>query len=113
DLGALASSTSLSKTSRHPNPPFAPRPPPPRHTGYNKHKARPAMSTPQRQISPKRKRLYYIGMALLILGLLLFLSSFVTFLINFGNFDDFEARAGSGGFRGMGGIALRVLGVFL
>ena len=68
------------------------------------------MNTPNKQIPPERKALYYGGMALSGIGALLFLSTFVTFMANFGNFDDFEGRARSGGFRALGGMVLIVVG---
>jgi hypothetical protein len=71
------------------------------------------MNTAKKQIPPKRKALYYGGMALMGLGLLLFLSTFVTFMANFGNFDNFEGRARSEGFRAIGGMVLMMLGAFL
>jgi hypothetical protein len=63
-----------------------------------------------RQISPERKAIYYGGMAVAGLGLLLFLSTFVTFLLNFGNFNNFENRVMSEGLRAVGGMVLMVIG---
>jgi hypothetical protein len=71
------------------------------------------MATPQKQITPDRKALYYVGMGLAGVGLLLFLSTFITSIGNFGNFDDFEGRARSEGFRAIGGMVLIMIGVFL
>lgn len=71
------------------------------------------MDKPQKQIPPERKSLYYLGMILSGVGLLLFLSTFVTFMANFGNFDNFEARARSEGFRALGGMILLMIGGFL
>jgi hypothetical protein len=71
------------------------------------------MDVPNRQIPPERKALYYGGMVLMGIGLLLFLSVFVTFLANFGNFDNFEGRAKSEGFRAIGGIVLMMIGGFV
>jgi hypothetical protein len=71
------------------------------------------MATPQRQIPPERKALYYGGMALAGIGLLLFLSTFVTFMLNFGNFNDFEGQARSEGLRAIGGMVLVVIGACL
>lgn len=68
------------------------------------------MNVPRRQFSDSRKRLYYAAMALSAIGLLLFLSTFVTFFANFGNFNHFEARARSSGFRAFGGIILLMVG---
>jgi hypothetical protein len=71
------------------------------------------MDTPNRQIPPERKAMYYGGFILVGVGVLLFLSTFVTSLSNFGNFDDFEGRTQSMGFRAIGGIFLIVIGNFL
>jgi hypothetical protein len=71
------------------------------------------MDAPKKQIPPERKALYYGGMALVGIGLLLFLSTFVTFMANFGNFDDFDARAKSEGFRAFGGMILTMIGLFM
>jgi hypothetical protein len=49
-------------------------------------------------------------MGLQILGGLLFASTFVTFLMHFGDFADFGARARSDGFRAFGGLALLIIG---
>jgi RNA polymerase subunit RPABC4/transcription elongation factor Spt4 len=71
------------------------------------------MDTPKKQIPPERKALYYGGMALIGIGLLLFLSTFFTFMANFGNFDNFEGRAQSEGARALGGMVLMVIGGFM
>ena len=65
---------------------------------------------PERQIPESRKTLYYCGMGLSILGLLLFLSIFLTFFWNFGNFDGFSQRTASFGIRGFLGIILMGVG---
>jgi hypothetical protein len=49
-------------------------------------------------------------MGLMILGAILFASTFVTFIMNFGNFNNFESNAKSGMLRGFGGIALLIVG---
>ena len=64
----------------------------------------------RRQIPPERKTLYYIGMGVSILGLWMFLSTFVTFLMHFGDFSNFHARVRSDGFRAFGGIILLIVG---
>ncbi len=61
-------------------------------------------------ISNERQTAFYIGMALQIVGGLLFASTFVTFLIHFGDFSNFESRVKSDGFRAFGGIALLIVG---
>lgn len=71
------------------------------------------MNTSKKQIPPERKALYYGGMGLIGIGLVLFLSTFVTFMANFGNFDNFEGRAKSEGFRALVGMALMMIGGFM
>ncbi|MFM7976506.1 MAG: hypothetical protein ACKOOI_18660 [Pirellula sp.] len=63
-----------------------------------------------RHISEERKTAYYVGMGLQILGGLLFASTFVTFLMHFGDFTNFEGRVKSDGFRAFGGMALLIIG---
>jgi len=63
-----------------------------------------------RHISEERKTAYYVGMGLQILGGLLFASTFVTFMMHFGDFTNFEGRAKSDGFRAFGGMALLIIG---
>ena len=65
---------------------------------------------PTRQPSPERKNIYYIGMALSVVGVLTFLSTFVTFIINFGTLDHFEGRVRSGMARALIGMGLIVVG---
>ncbi|QDS91587.1 hypothetical protein FF011L_03170 [Roseimaritima multifibrata] len=62
------------------------------------------------QISNERKTAYYIGIAISIAGVLLFLSVFVTGAMNFGNFDNFEGQTRSFVFRAIGGMVLFVAG---
>ncbi len=62
------------------------------------------------QISTERKTAYYLGTGIALLGLLLFLSVFVTAALNFGNFDHFEAQVRSFGLRAFGGIVLLFVG---
>ncbi len=66
-----------------------------------------------KQISNGRKTAYYVGIGLMILGGLLFASTFITFILNFGSFDNFEARAISGMLRAFGGMVLLVIGGIL
>lgn len=68
------------------------------------------MDTQRRQIPPGRKGLYYLGMALAGVGVLLFLSTFVSAIMHFGDFTDFEKRAKSAGVRAFGGIVMVGLG---
>ena len=44
-----------------------------------------------KHISDERKDAYYLGMGFMILGFLLFASTFVTSIANFGNFGDFQS----------------------
>jgi len=66
--------------------------------------------SPQRQVSPGRKQLYYVGMGLSVVGVLMFLSTFVTFLMHFGDFSNFHSNARSDGFRAFGGMFLMMIG---
>jgi hypothetical protein len=63
-----------------------------------------------KQISEERKAAYYLGMGLMILGGLLFASTFVTFVMHFGDFSDFESNTKSGMFRAFAGMALLAIG---
>lgn len=63
-----------------------------------------------KQISQGRKGAYYFGMGLMILGGILFASTFVTFAMNFGDFSNFEANAKSDMFRVFGGMVLVIAG---
>lgn len=65
------------------------------------------------QISPERQMLYYAGMALTGVGLLLFISVFFTAAANFGNFDDFKGRTRSEMSRAITGMALVFVGGFM
>jgi len=68
------------------------------------------MNTPNKQIPPERKALYYGGMALTGIGFLLFISVFFTGAANFGNFDNLEGRAQSEMFRAIIGMVLMMAG---
>src|SRR5512146_3227098 len=68
---------------------------------------------PQRQISPERKTIYYLGMGLLVLGFLSFGSTFVSAVANFGSFHNFESRTQSMMVRALLGVGLMVGGGFL
>lgn len=63
-----------------------------------------------KQISEERKTAYYIGTLLMILGGILFASTFVTFAMHFGDFSNFVSDAKSNIFRAFGGMALLVVG---
>lgn len=64
----------------------------------------------RRQVSGGRKSAYYLGGALSIIGVLMFLSVFVTHAMNFGNFDNFQGQVQSAMFRAIGGMVLIVVG---
>lgn len=66
-----------------------------------------------RGISPERQVLYYFGMTVSGVGVLLFLSTFVTFIAHFGDFSDFEGRARSGEMRALGGMICMIAGQFI
>jgi hypothetical protein len=66
-----------------------------------------------RQISEERKTAYYIGVGLMIVGGLMFASTFVTFAAHFGDFSNFESNAKSDMYRAFGGMALMILGAII
>ena len=68
------------------------------------------MNPPTYQVSRQRRLLYHGGFALTLLGVLLFLSTFLTAFTSFGNFDGFDGRAASIGVRALGGIVLVLCG---
>ncbi len=63
-----------------------------------------------KKISEERKTAYYIGGGLMVIGLLLFLSTFVTFAMHFGDFSNFDSHAKSDMFRAFGGMILLIAG---
>lgn len=67
----------------------------------------------QRQVSPERKVVFYIGMAVGIVGLLCFISTFFSAVSNFGDFTNFEQRGRSMGTRAVLGMVLMIAGGFL
>jgi hypothetical protein len=69
--------------------------------------------TMAQQISENRQTAYYIGMGMIIVGGLLFASTFLTFVMSFGDFSNFEDRTKSGMFRAFGGIGLIIVGGFV
>jgi len=68
---------------------------------------------PQRDISPERKALYYVGNAVSLGGIICFFSGFLLMVSNFGNFDHFEERGRTTGVRCVLGIMLAVGGQFI
>lgn len=63
-----------------------------------------------RQISEERKVSYYIGTLLMVIGGILFASTFVIFATNFGNFSNFEQTAKSCLFTAISGMVLLIIG---
>lgn len=68
---------------------------------------------PQRDVSPARRAAYYFGMILTGVGLLLFLSTFASFISHFGDFTNFGVRSKSGMMRAFGGIICAAIGQFI
>lgn len=66
-----------------------------------------------RRISSERKSLYYLGNVLIVFGLILFASTFVTFFSHFGDFSNFEADARSDFGRALAGTACMFVGGIL
>lgn len=66
-----------------------------------------------REISAERKTTYYIGTGIMVLGGLLFASTFVTFAVNIGNFEGFVPRMRSMAFCSFGGMALLFVGAMV
>ena len=62
------------------------------------------------KISAQRKTTYYVGNAIAIIGVICFLSTFVSAASNFGNFDNFEARGQSMGLRAITGMIMIIVG---
>lgn len=56
------------------------------------------------KISAERKTIYYIGTGIMILGGILFASTFVTFAMNFGDFSNFDSDVKSDMGRAIGGM---------
>jgi len=66
-----------------------------------------------KEISEARKKTYYIGMVLAIIGAITFGSVFVSGILNFGNFSNFETRGKSMAARGFGGMVLIIAGLIV
>ena len=63
-----------------------------------------------RQISPERKAVYRLGQIVAALGLLSFLSTFVSAALNFGDLSNFEADTRSMALRAIGGKIMMFVG---
>ena len=61
-------------------------------------------------IPPERRTIYTVGLAMSGVGLLMFLSTFLTFAMHFGDFDNFQANARSDFTRAFGGMFLMIAG---
>ena len=68
---------------------------------------------PNREIASDRKAIYYTGMTFTVVGMLSFFSVFVTGCMHFGDFENFAERSRSDMTRGIGGMALMIVGGFL
>lgn len=63
-----------------------------------------------REISQGRKTTYYVGVIIMVIGGLMFFSTFVTFAMHFGDFNNFDDNARSSAIRAFGGMGLLILG---
>lgn len=63
-----------------------------------------------RRIAPPRRNLYFCGMALTAIGVVLFGLMLAVFIANFGSFDDLADRIQSQGLRALGGLVLFLVG---
>jgi hypothetical protein len=68
---------------------------------------------PQRQIPPERKAIFYIGMAVGVIGFLCFISVFFSEVSNFGDFTNFKQRGRSMGARSVVGMVMMFAGVIM
>jgi hypothetical protein len=66
----------------------------------------------RRSVSGERKAVFYVGMGLMGLGFLTFMSIFVTAALNFGNFDNFNGQASSFMIRAILGMGMMMAGTF-
>ena len=71
------------------------------------------MRGPNRNISEARKGIYYLGVSLIAIGIVSFLSVFVSTFTSMGGFNDFGATMQSVGIRSVGGILLAIIGSVL
>lgn len=65
---------------------------------------------PRRTISPERQKAYYFGMGLTGLGVILFFSTAVSGIMNFGNFHNFDGQVKSEASRAFGGFVCIFIG---
>lgn len=71
------------------------------------------MRGPSRKISEARKGIYYLGISLIAIGLVSFLSVFVSAFSNMGEFTNFDQIMQSVGFRSVAGITLMLIGIVM
>jgi hypothetical protein len=64
----------------------------------------------ERQIPPERKGLYYVGLALVVIGFLTFFSTFITAAMHFGDFSNFDRNAKSSFGRAIAGMGMIIVG---
>jgi len=69
--------------------------------------------TPQRQVPPERKTIYYVGAAVGVIGFLCFISVFISGALHFGDFSNFEQHGRSEVIRAVLGMVMIMVGVFL
>ena len=67
----------------------------------------------QRQIPPERRRIYYIGLGVTIVGFLSFLSVFITGALHFGDFSNFAERGRSEAQRAIIGMVMIIAGQYI
>ena len=67
----------------------------------------------KKKISPERKTAYYIGLILMGVGFLLFLSVFVTGALNMGSTRNFDSQMSSSAIRAVGGMVLMIAGAVI
>ena len=68
------------------------------------------MQEPNYNIPPERKAGFFIGLGLSGLGIILFLSVFISGAMHFGDFSDFEARGRNEAMRAIIGMILIMVG---
>ncbi|HZW02926.1 MAG TPA: hypothetical protein VFF68_03295, partial [Anaerolineaceae bacterium] len=71
------------------------------------------MRGPRRDFSEARKGIYYLGIALIAIGVVSFLSVFVSAIRTMGDFGNFGGTMQSVGVRSFGGILMVIVGSVL
>jgi len=69
------------------------------------------MQEPNYDVPPQRKAGFFVGLGLLVLGVILFLSVFVSGAMHFGDFSDFEERSQNEAMRSIIGMILMIVGI--